>query len=219
MMGRWKWLNGAGIEATLCVLALLYGAFSFCNGLRITTIVQGGIRETWGVMFFGLGVIYRRYEARIGHRMWLTLLCAGFLAAGSFMNFHGMNLTPKPIDLLTLPLSGMAGFVMLHHISSAIDNSNGMARRFLIFCGQNTLYVFVFHILSFKLVSLLKIWWYGLDFAQIGCHMVIHYRHADDGFWVLYTIAGVGLPLLGVFAKNKIKSICLNKRQKIGQNP
>ena len=52
----------------------------------------------------------------------------------------------------------------------------------------------MFHIISFKLISLLKIWWYDLEFGQIGCHMVIHYNHTDF-FWVLYTIAGVAVPL------------------------
>lgn len=60
---------------------------------------------------------------------------------------------------------------------------------------MNTMPVYVFHILSYKPVSLLKIWWYDLDPAQIGCHMVIHHN-STDLFWVLYTIAGVGLPLL-----------------------
>lgn len=52
---------------------------------------------------------------------------------------------------------------------------------------------------AYKLVSLLKIWWYGLDPRQIGCHMVIHDYAATDGFWILYTIVGVGLPLYGYY--------------------
>ena len=50
------------------------------------------------------------------------------------------------------------------------------------------------------MVSLLKIWWYDLDPAQIGCHMVIHFNNHSDAFWVLYSIVGVGVPLIVVTA-------------------
>ena len=65
--------------------------------------------------------------------------------------------------------------------------------------------IFIFHIISFKPVSALKIWWYGLDPAQIGCHMVIHYRNHEDLFWILYTVAGVALPLLGLALVRNIR--------------
>jgi len=72
-----------------------------------------------------------------------------------------------------------------------------------VFCGDNTMCIFVFHIISFKLVSLVKIWYYGLDFLQIGCHMVIHEHANEDFFWVFYNIAGVCVPLAWTFAYRK----------------
>lgn len=60
----------------------------------------------------------------------------------------------------------------------------------------------------------MKIWWYDLPFAQIGCHMVIH-DHRPDLFWIIYTIAGVALPLLGLIAVRKVKtSGILNRLQR-----
>ena len=56
-----------------------------------------------------------------------------------------------------------------------------------------------------KVVSLLKIWWYGLDPRQIGCHMVIHDYAQTDCFWILYTIAGVGIPLSGYWLYSRIR--------------
>ncbi|MBP5777898.1 MAG: hypothetical protein J6W56_10155, partial [Prevotella sp.] len=50
---------------------------------------------------------------------------------------------------------------------------------------------------------------YSLDIRQIGCHMVIHDYSQQDAFWIPYTIAGVGLPLIGIWlyeqAKQEIK--------------
>ena len=96
---------------------------------------------------------------------------------------------------------------MVHYLSSIIDAKDGRLRNLLVFIGDNTLYVFIFHIISFKLVSLIKIWWYGLDPAQIGCHMVIHFNNHDDVFWILYSIVGVAVPLIVVTAiRNLSKS-------------
>jgi hypothetical protein len=55
-------------------------------------------------------------------------------------------------------------------------------------------------------VSLIKIWYYGLDIHQIGCHMVIHEYSQQDWFWVLYTMAGVGIPLSFDLLKDWIKA-------------
>lgn len=67
-----------------------------------------------------------------------------------------------------------------------------MLKRFLAYTDDRTLNIFIFHIIVYKTVSLLKIWCYGLDIRQIGCHMVIHKYSNTDLFWILYTIAGVG---------------------------
>ncbi len=109
-----------------------------------------------------------------------------------------MNNSGQLRDIVTLPLTGVAGFLLTRHVASIIEAAGGFVSRLLVYIGNNTLYVFVFHIISFKAVSLLKIWWYGLDPAQIGCHMVIHYNNHEDLFWLLYTVAGTAIPLLGL---------------------
>ena len=63
----------------------------------------------------------------------------------------------------------------------------------------------MFHIISFKVVSLVKIAYSGLDPRQIGCHMVIHDHHGD-AFWLLYTLVGVALPLLWLWGYRHLKA-------------
>ena len=94
---------------------------------------------------------------------------------------------------------------MTYNIARWCDKRDGCLKRFLVFCGDNTLPIFVFHIISYKVVSLLKIWYYDLDFAQIGCHMVIHEHAKEDFFWILYTIVGVGIPLGWTWCYQRIK--------------
>lgn len=206
LYNRHKWLNHDTVPVVIAVLAIGFSWFKVANHLTIVTVVQGGIRECWGVLFFSLGVLYRRHESRIPEHWLLTLLYFVLLLCGSMLGFQGMALSVQHRTVATLPVTGAIGFLMIHAISSWLNRHDGIVRRFLVFCGNNTLYIFVFHIISFKLVSAIKILWYGLDWGQIGCHMVIHENSTTDLFWILYTIVGTALPLLGITLYRHLKS-------------
>ena len=207
LYNRHKWLNHGTVPVVIAVLAILFAWFKVANGLKITTIVQGGIRECWGVLFFAMGVIYRRHEHKIREHWALTLVYAALLVGGAALKFQGMALKVELRTVATLPFTGAIGFLMVHSIATWLDRHDGIVKRFLVYCGNNTLYIFVFHIISFKIVSALKIWYYGLDWGQIGCHMVIHEHSTTDLFWVLYTIVGTAVPLLGIWSYRRIKQV------------
>lgn len=192
------------LNPTLCVVTIclamvgitwLHIIFKF----KISSIPNGGWRETWGIFFFGVGVLFRTYEAKIREHWGITLAYFALLCFAAVQHFSGMNNGGKIQDLWTLPLTGTVGFLMVHHVAGMIERRDTWLRRLLVFIGDNTLYIYILHIVAYKPVSALKIWWYGLDPAQIGCHMVIHYNHTDI-FWVIYSIAGVALPLLALLA-------------------
>lgn len=184
------------IAGLICVAALAFNAFRLGFGFKITVIPNGGLREIWGLFFFALGVLFRHFEEQIGNRWWLTAVCLAILSVCAWQHTCGMNNHGKPLDLFTLPLTGSAGWIVCRHVATLIEATSSWIRNVLVFIGNNTLYIFIFHIISFKLVSPLKIWWYDLDWAQMGCHMVIHHNNHEDLFWILYTIAGVAVPLL-----------------------
>jgi len=94
----------------VCLAALAFNAYRLGFGFRITTIANGGLRDVWGMFFFGIGVLYRHMEWRIGNRWWLSLLCLGVLCVGAWNHWCGMNNNGQMRDLLTLPLTGTAGF-------------------------------------------------------------------------------------------------------------
>lgn len=185
--------------AAVCVALLAFQAYRLGFGFKVTVIPNGGLRDIWGCFFFGIGVLFRHFESKLACRPWLTALSIAILAIGAWNHWCGMNNSGQLRDLLTLPLTGTAGFIAVHHLSSIIAQIPSRATRLLTFTGDNTLYVFVFHIISFKVVSALKILYYGLDWGQIGCHMVIHYNNHEDMFWLLYTFVGTFLPLGAVW--------------------
>lgn len=75
-------------------------------------------------------------------------------------------------------------------------------RKTLLYIGDHTLYIFAWHLLSFKLVSILKVLVYGLPWEMVGGHPVVH---SEEGqwFWVLYSIVGIALPCLGIWGYRK----------------
>lgn len=196
-------LKGVKAAGAVCVVMFVFIAYRISWGFKITTIPNGGLREMWGVVFFGLGMIFRSIEERLPRRdaLFIPLGLLMMIGAG-WLHLSGMNNVGKLRDLLTLPITASVGFITTYYISRLIAERQGRASRILTWLGDNSLYIFIFHIIAFKPVSALKIFVEDLDPAMIGCHMVIHENHTDI-FWVIYSIAGVALPalcLLGVRA-------------------
>lgn len=205
------------LSSELCVAAICAGCVAFTAihigfGVKLSTIPNGGWRETWGIFFFGVGVLYRRYESWIGQRWWLALICAFLIVGAGKLHLSGMNNHGLYRDLWSLPLTGFIGFIAVRYLAGRIDAVDSRFRRMLIFIGENTLFVFVFHILSFKAVSLLKVWYYDMPFGQVGCHMVIHEGSHQDMFWVLYSIAGVAIPLGALLLWRRLKNMAKSSK-------
>ncbi|HAP30121.1 MAG TPA: hypothetical protein DCR26_08355 [Porphyromonadaceae bacterium] len=199
-------LPPAAAVGLICVSMVAFLALRIHFGIKLTTMPNGGWRECWGIFFFGAGVLFRRYKGAVRHNKWLSAVYMLFLCYAATRHFSGMNNGCRYQDLITLPLTGIAGFLLVYHISSVISRRDSALSRGLAYIGDTTLYIFIFHIIAFKPVSLLKIWWYGLDPGQIGCHMVIHYNHTDF-FWVIYSVAGVTLPLAGLWACRRFRAL------------
>lgn len=214
LQSKVKLLSGKRAVAVIAVAALAFAWLKIAYNLKVVTVVQGGIRETWGVFFIAAGVLYKRFEKYLTGRWWLALACFAFTVVGAHEHWAGMNLSPRVQDVLTLPLTGIAGFIMIHYTSSLIDKYVQLPARFLSHCGEMSLYIYIFHIAAFKVASLVKIWYYGLDFAQVGSHMVIH-EHLHDGFWILYTIMGVALPLLWMQGYQRLLTTISNHKKKL----
>ena len=183
------------VPLTICVVMLLLCGWKTYSGLKVVNLIQGGYRDMMGVFFFSCGFIFRHLVSRYRPYWWTTVLMAAIVFLFSKYLTANMNWRSSFTQFLSLPIPALLGFLMTYNVSMWIDRHESWVKRFLVFTGDNTLNIFIFHIVAYKTVSLLKIWYYGMDIRQIGCHMVIHDHSQEDLFWVLYTIAGVGLPL------------------------
>ncbi len=190
------------IPYLICVIMLILCGWKTYEGLKVITLVQGGYRDMMGCFFFGVGFIFRQYAEsynamikRYYAIIWTTIVFGAIVYAFSYYLTANMNWRSSYTQFLSLPVPALLGFLMTYNISMLLDKKDNWLRRFLVYTGDNTLNIFIFHIVAYKVVSLIKIWYYGLDMQQIGCHMVIHEHSQEDAFWILYTIAGVGIPL------------------------
>ena len=202
----------ASIPYLICLIMLLLCGWKTWEGLKVINLVQGGYRDMMGCFFFGVGFIFRQYAddyrqitSRQAIAIPLTILFGIIVWLFSKYLTANMNWRSTFQQFLSLPVPAILGFLMTYNISRWIDTCKGWFKRFLVYTGDHTLNIFIFHIISYKVVSLIKIWYYGLDIRQIGCHMVIHDYSQQDYFWILYTIAGVGIPLLGTWLWEKAK--------------
>ena len=210
----------------ICLIMLLLCAWKTYEGLKIITLVQGGYRDLMGCFFFGCGFIFRQYAGQyrqfiVRHyaALWTTILFAVIVLLFSKYLTANMNWRSTFVQFLSLPIPALLGFLMTYNISLWLDRHEGHLKQFLVYTGNNTLNIFIFHIVAYKVVSLLKIWYYDLDIRQIGCHMVIHEYSQQDLFWILYTIAGVGLPLGCTWLSRKVKERVRGYKASSGSRP
>ena len=197
----------------ICLIMLLLCGWKTWEGLKVINLVQGGYRDMMGCFFFGIGFIFRQYadgyrQITSRHSIAITITILFGVIVWLFSKYLTANMNWRSTfqQFLSLPVPAILGFLMTYNISRWIDSFKSCGKRFLVYTGDHTLNIFIFHIISYKVVSLLKIWYYGLDPRQIGCHMVIHDYSQQDLFWILYTFAGVGIPLLGTWLSELVKA-------------
>lgn len=164
-----------------------------------------GVREFMSGFFIWSGYMYTKYEIEFDRRWWLIVLAALLVAVGTEL-WQGSMLSLKFGLIMPYVLTALLGSLMVFGISRRLSVHDNWLERFLVFIGDNTLDILTWHFLSFKLVSLLLIWIYGLDIRRLAEFPVIE-EYAYQGWWVLYLTIGVVLPLFFAFGKLKHETI------------
>lgn len=177
-------------------ITLLLITWKTTTHLNLTGVAQGGYRELMGMAFMTTGFLLKQYEV-CDKLNWKTALTSGtiLLLASCFFP-SSMVWNPNFTQFISLPLPAIAAFVMFTYISAWIDRHPGLIKRTFAYIGEHTLYIFAFHLVAFKVVSALKVWFYDLPWEAVGGHPVV-ITPTNNWIWViLYLAAGVILPLL-----------------------
>lgn len=86
------------------------------------------------------------------------------------------------------------------------ERMNDKMRRFMRYVGNHTMAILTWHFLSFKIVSLLIIAIYGIDGERLAEFPIIH-EYTNRGWFVLYTLIGISLPLAVDSILNRINKM------------
>ena len=205
---------------SVIVLAFLLALWQASMGLHITGVAQGGYRELMGIVLLGIGFLLRRADETPDSSIWhnpIIMLAASSVVLMILTFVYPISMAAKPGSVLSVPIltvAGTAAFIWLRDLSEFILQLPEKYTQWLQFTGENSLYIFVFHLLAFKVASMIKVGVYQLDWAMVGGHPVVQHE-LGDGFWLLYIFVGVILPILPVWIWKKIT----NQRKFDATNP
>lgn len=166
------------------------------GNLRMTGVAQGGYRELMALIFIGLGFLYRRFQRFLRLKWLAALVGVGVLALFTWWSPSSMGYSATVTQFLSLPLPAFGAFVALCVIAQGLLKYQNVIVDKLVYIGDRTLYIFAFHLLAFKVVSIIKVLVFDLPWSHVGGHTVVHDEDGGIWFFFLYVIAGVALPLL-----------------------
>lgn len=106
------------------------------------------------------------------------------------------NVYTSPLFLI---LSAICGIYLVSYISQTIY-SKRICVNFLEYVGQNTIVIMALHLISFKIVTLIQIKILNLSILDLAIFPVIN----KSGWWIIYTLVGVLLPITIKFSLEKI---------------
>lgn len=92
-------------------------------------------------------------------------------------------------------ISSVMGIMLIYCIAVILDKNWGGHFLLLKYIGNNTLTIYVFHILAFRIVNYLKVIHYEWDLSRIA-EIEIIYDNNNLLWSIIYTIIGISIPLL-----------------------
>lgn len=189
-------LTGGGI-------LLIISVISSTIGLSIPYYM--GSKEILGAFFIVTGFVYRQNNFHVENcPIKVIPICMVIVLLGSLYWPCAMtSLTWWKI--IPYALSAIAGTFMVFSACIWISKV-GILFRVLTYVGDRTLEILTWHLLSFKLVSLIIIYVYNLQIEHLAeFPVIIEYAYA--GWWLPYTSIGVMMPLLIEFIQRNILSL------------
>lgn len=205
-----KWLSFSVLQVTsVGGIAIVLALWLAAMGLHITGVAQGGYRELMGIVLISIGFLLRKADNAPETAFWrnsLVMLSASSIIIALLVIFYPIAMSVKPnnsLSVVALSLAGAASFVWLRSIAQLILQLPDRFTTWIHFIGEKTLYIFVFHLLAFKVVSMIKVAAYSLPWEMVGGHPVVQHE-TGDAFWLLYALCGVGLPILPIWCWKKI---------------
>ncbi len=188
--------NDKEVGWAIFVVSIALLLWQVLGGLQVTGVAGGGYRELVGLLFISIGFLFRQYRPTIDidWRTYLLCLCVWVSVA----LFYPVTMIPKAdiLHFIALPIPAFAAYVLLLGAAELVGKNENMLTRALVYIGRHYLCILAFHLLAFKLVSMLVVSVYGIEWQRVAEFPTIQTGRWWDFTWLLYLVVGVGFPLL-----------------------
>lgn len=160
------------------------------------------------IFIYYLGFLYAKYEYKLKDNLIIFTTCViGLL----FNNSHGsINMAntqyTNPIFFIS---SSLFGIYIILYISKKCDKYNMKLLRYI---GKSTVSVMILHFLCFKIVNEIQILIYNYPQYMLAKFPVIS---GKDGWWIIYSVVGVILPVYLCYLYRNIKLLSIQKLKSI----
>lgn len=183
--------------------------------LLIATIILGYFKtniHVWNfnwlnifaAFFIWTGNYYKTIKLNI-HQNWLFIITSSLCIAIINIFWYSSMTNCPSWGIPIYAACAILGTLMIFGISFHIKDFNSRIIKFLIYTGGYTFNVLTWHFLSMKLITLLIIIIYNLPYSTLKDFPVIE-KYSFPNWWIIYTIAGVLIPIAGTYIFHHIRS-------------
>ena len=193
------------IMMLLALLSLFIGFFMFKKHFKFYNI---DLIFSY-VFLYHLGYLWKKYEYRIKSSVFLTSVILLIIYYFTFPNtiLYSANKYQNPIVLILL---STCVFFATIFVSQCINNYCFL-KKIIIYIGQHTMSILIFHMTFFKLITALQVKIYNLQPYNLAYTYGLYTSHF---WWLTYLIIGIIGPLMLNFIYTKT-SLIVNKNQKV----
>lgn len=183
-------------QSMLCAVILIFALYCLFNYFELNICISGKkilqSRTFYSTAFICLGWYFKKY---IYDKIMRMNICLSGIISFSFLIFATFCLPKTSINvgLSHVHLGLMTSLMGLILVLSAtrIFKKSSFLTEIMQFIGDNSIIIFFLHTLSFKIVSLYLVYECNFPIDQLANVSIKH-----SYYWMLYTLVGVGLPML-----------------------
>ncbi|MBP3817620.1 MAG: acyltransferase family protein [Butyrivibrio sp.] len=177
-------------QGLVSIVLLIIGYMCYLHGVS----AWGGARAFSCYCLFYLGAVIKRYGIMMYMckcpMLFVAFAFASLLLINPFYDIElARNQYTNPVVLI---IASTLGWIVVYGIAAQIEKKN-MFARILCIIGKNTMPIIILHFLAMKLVTGVGL----LIFNEpVYCLAAFTTYYQGYGWWIAYTIIGVGAPLL-----------------------
>lgn len=158
-------------------------------------------------------IIYQRNKDHIKNSVEFILICIGLIISTLITIYKPADFSNIVdwYDVLYIWFAGCIGtwtwVLISKYISKYISNLSSAINNTLVYIGKNTMIILALHFSCFKIVNLIKIYYYNLNDVAYGSFPIIANDPSSNNvfWWSLYIIVGVFIPIAIKWCYEKIR--------------